>query len=126
MSNLLLSALIFCADLERSLKQAYSDIVMYSPLGEYSGTTTKFGPLAKRETCASVHGLLDKFFIHLALFGSEPGVDSDVGDMLDAVAVVTADVAVVEVDLLMLGGIWFEEPPRIGIHVPSILDSNVF
>ena len=58
------------------LRQALTTAVIYSPLVEYHGTTAKFGPLAKSETCTPVRGLLDKIFTHLIFIQS--GADGDV------------------------------------------------
>ena len=38
--------------------------VMYSKLGGCLGETAKFGPLAKKDICALVKGLLDKLMSH--------------------------------------------------------------
>ena len=91
--------------------------MIYSPLGEYGGTTTKFGPMAKSEAYTSVSCLLDKIFNHLALVGSGAAVVGDVESKLDAIAVVV----VMEEDVLMLDGIWFEKPLEIVyMHLSSL------
>ena len=44
--------------------------VMYSMLGGCQGETTNLGPLARRDLCAGVKGLLDKLMTHLGLGSS--------------------------------------------------------
>ena len=79
--------------------------MIYLPLGEYSGTRAKFGPLDKSETCASVCSLPDKFFNHLALVGSGVALDGNIDGKLVGFAA-----AVLEVDVMMFDGVWLQQP----------------
>ena len=74
--------------------------MVYCPFGEYSGTTTKLGPQAKKEVWATVSGFLDKFSTHLALAISGVGIAVYMG-----IVVSGADMIV-----FILDHAWFEWP----------------
>ena len=46
------------------MEQASSTAVMYDSLGRYLGTMAKFGPLAHRDSCTDVRGVLERLMTH--------------------------------------------------------------
>ena len=54
-----------------NLVQAASMAVIYSKLGGCLGVPAKLGPLASRDLCAGVKGLLERFITHFGLGSSE-------------------------------------------------------
>ena len=53
------------------MEQAFSTAVMYDSLGRYLGTMAKFGPLAHRDSCTDVRGVLERLMTHFCLLLSE-------------------------------------------------------
>ena len=56
LTTLLASALSSSATLRISFRHVSLIAVIYSPLGEYMGTTEKLGPWVRRDSCALVRG----------------------------------------------------------------------
>ena len=90
-------------------------------LGECNDTAVEFGSLVKNEICAFLSGLQDKFFTHLALIGSGADVDGNVDGKLFNAAVAVNGV-VVGVDVLILDGIWIEQPLElVYMYLPTLV-----
>ena len=67
LSNELTSALSSCASFSLHLLQIDSTVVIYSVLGILEGARAIVGPLPKRDSCALVRLVLDRFITHLLL-----------------------------------------------------------